>query len=85
MQDCREAIVKSCWLAGTFTLGCCIFGSLWSGLAALGDVQGASFTKGIFWGLAICWGLNGTALIGLLTAQALKPAPAAAAPKTTDN
>ena len=85
MPCCKEAIVKSIWLAGIFTLGICVLGSLWSGLAALGDVRGAGFTRGVFWGVVICWGLNGIGLIGLLTANALSPTPAPIAHRTTDN
>lgn len=85
MQDCKEAIVRCCWLAGIFTLGGAVFGSLWSGLSALGDAQGASITQGLFWGFVICWALNGAALIGLLTANALQPAPAKKSERTQDH
>lgn len=73
MQRCKEAIVKCSWLAGIFTLGLCVFGSLWTGLAALGDAQGARLSQGLFWGFLICWGLNGIVLVGLLTAKSLEP------------
>lgn len=85
MQRCKEAIVQCCWLAGIFTLGCCVFGSLWSGLAALGDIQGASLSQGLFWGFVICWGLNGIGLIGLLTAKSLETAAVPSIQRTTDH
>jgi hypothetical protein len=85
MQRCKEAIVKCCWLAGIFTLGCCVFGSLWSGLAALGDTQGARLTQGLFWGFVICWGFNGIALISLLTAKSLETAAVPNRQRRTDD
>ncbi len=67
MEQTREWIFRSVGLAAILTLGCAIFGSLWSGLSALGDSSGARFCQGVFWGLAVCWGLNAVAWIGLLT------------------
>jgi hypothetical protein len=75
-------------------LGCGVFGSLWSGLHALGDPAGASGCQGIFWGFVACWSLNGMTLIGLLTANALsssqlttklQPTVSPESPMTTDN
>jgi hypothetical protein len=76
VQQLKDGIVKCSWLAAIFTLGCLVFGSLWSGLSALGDAWGASIAQGLFWGFVISWGLNGATLIGLLTANALRHAPA---------
>ncbi len=67
MEHTRERIIRCVWLAAVLALGCAIFGSLWSGLSALGDVAGARFCLGVFWGLAACWGVNAIAWIGLLT------------------
>ena len=58
MQHTREWIVRCSWLAAVLTLGCAIFGSLWSGLYALGDTSGARFCKGVFWGLVGVLGLQ---------------------------
>lgn len=67
MQNFRVGIVRCGWLAGVLMLACGVFGSLWSGLAALGDPAGAAFCQGIFWGAVICGGLNGMVLVALLT------------------
>ncbi|MCA9071657.1 MAG: hypothetical protein KDA84_22175 [Planctomycetaceae bacterium] len=71
MQDFRVGITRCCWLAGILMLACGVFGSLWSGLAALGDSTGAAFCQGVFWGAVVCWGVNGVALVGLLTVVVL--------------
>jgi hypothetical protein len=73
VQDSRDWIVRCVWMAGVLMLGCAVFGSLWSGLAGLGDAGGARFFQGMFWGFFACWCLNGTALVGLLTAHILNP------------
>jgi ABC-type spermidine/putrescine transport system permease subunit I len=73
MPQIKEWIVRSVWLAGILTLNCAVFGSLWSGLFALGDARGALWCQGIFWGFLSSWILNTIALIGLLTANVLIP------------
>jgi hypothetical protein len=85
VQHCKDAIITCSWLAGVFALGSLVFGSLWSGFSALGDVQGASVAEGTFWGFVICFGINGLALIGLLTATSLKTAPLPDRQPTKDN
>lgn len=66
MRNFRVGIIRCGWLAGLLVLACGVFGSLWSGLAALGDTTGATFCQGIFWGAVVCWGMNAIALLGLL-------------------
>lgn len=72
MQEFRDWTVRCVWWAAILTLGCAIFGSLWSGLYGLGDADGARFCRGIFWGFAACWSMNLLSIIGLLTTQVLK-------------
>lgn len=71
MQNFRVGIIRCGWLAGLLMLACGVFGSLWGGLAALGDFAGATFCQGVFWGAVVCWFVNVVALIGLLAMAVL--------------